>query len=144
MSYIVIRCSPPSIFPTKMSIISGIMPHHERVWQCGSGCFSNNFSCRNACKWFFLFFKNHFWHQHIKTIQNVQIIVNYSKKKLNFVGTRFQLRSLTSSTCKYSSEAFWNNPVFLTPRNFEDLVKENKYILKCLHKNTKKTWRATG
>jgi hypothetical protein len=33
----------------------------------------------------FLFFKNHFWHQHIKTIQNVQIILNFSKKKkINF------------------------------------------------------------
>jgi hypothetical protein len=30
----------------------------------------------------FSFFKNHFWHQHIKTIQNVQIILNFSKKKI--------------------------------------------------------------
>ena len=22
----------------------------ERVWQCGYGCFSNNFSCQNACQ----------------------------------------------------------------------------------------------
>jgi hypothetical protein len=29
----------------------------------------------------FLFFKNYFWHQHIKTIQNVQTILNFSKKK---------------------------------------------------------------
>jgi hypothetical protein len=29
----------------------------------------------------FSFFKNHFWHQHIKTIQNVQTILNFSKKK---------------------------------------------------------------
>jgi len=29
----------------------------------------------------FLFFKNYFWHQHIKTIQNVQIILNFSQKK---------------------------------------------------------------
>jgi hypothetical protein len=21
-----------------------------RVWQCGCGCFSNSFSCRNACQ----------------------------------------------------------------------------------------------
>jgi hypothetical protein len=26
------------------------------VWQCGSGCFSNNFSCRNACQWCFFIF----------------------------------------------------------------------------------------
>jgi hypothetical protein len=32
----------------------------------------------------FLFFKNHFWHQHIKTIQNIQIILNFSKKKKKF------------------------------------------------------------
>jgi hypothetical protein len=29
----------------------------------------------------FLFFKNHFWHQHIKTIQKVQTALNFSKKK---------------------------------------------------------------
>jgi hypothetical protein len=28
----------------------------------------------------FLFFKNYFWHQHIKTIQNIQIILNFKKK----------------------------------------------------------------
>jgi hypothetical protein len=31
----------------------------------------------------FLFFKNHFWHQHIKTIQKVQTALNFSKKKKN-------------------------------------------------------------
>jgi hypothetical protein len=30
----------------------------------------------------FLFFKNYFWHQHIKTIQNVQTVLNFSKKKI--------------------------------------------------------------
>jgi hypothetical protein len=29
----------------------------------------------------FLFFKNHFWHQHIKTIQTIQTILNFSKQK---------------------------------------------------------------
>jgi uncharacterized protein (UPF0128 family) len=29
----------------------------------------------------FLFFKNHFLHHHIKTIQTIQIILNFSKKK---------------------------------------------------------------
>jgi hypothetical protein len=29
----------------------------------------------------FSFFKNHFWHQHIKTIQKVQTALNFSKKK---------------------------------------------------------------
>jgi hypothetical protein len=29
----------------------------------------------------FSFFKNHFWHQHIKTIQKVQIALNFCKKK---------------------------------------------------------------
>jgi hypothetical protein len=23
---------------------------YERVWQCGYGCFSNSFSCRNTCQ----------------------------------------------------------------------------------------------
>jgi hypothetical protein len=44
----------------------------------------------------FSFLKNHFWHQHIKTIQNVQIILNFSKKKnLNFLKTQPQPRSQT-------------------------------------------------
>jgi hypothetical protein len=29
----------------------------------------------------FSFFKNYFWDQHIKTIQNIQAILNFSKKK---------------------------------------------------------------
>jgi hypothetical protein len=29
----------------------------------------------------FLFFKNYFWHQHIKTIQKIQTALNFSKKK---------------------------------------------------------------
>jgi hypothetical protein len=29
----------------------------------------------------FSFLKNHFWHQHIKTIQKVQTALNFSKKK---------------------------------------------------------------
>jgi hypothetical protein len=56
----------------------------EGAWQCGSGCFLNNFLCGNTYQWFFLFFKNYFWHQHIKTIQNVQTILNFNKKKLKF------------------------------------------------------------
>jgi hypothetical protein len=28
----------------------------------------------------FSFLKNYFWHQHIKTIQNVQTILNFNKK----------------------------------------------------------------
>ena len=33
----------------------------------------------------FLFFKNHFWYQHIKTIQKIQITLNFSKKKKNWM-----------------------------------------------------------
>jgi len=29
----------------------------------------------------FLYFKNYFSHQHIKTIQNIQTILNFNKKK---------------------------------------------------------------
>jgi hypothetical protein len=44
----------------------------------------------------FLFLKNYFWHQHIKTIQNIQIILNFSKKKkFNFLGMQPQPRSHT-------------------------------------------------
>jgi hypothetical protein len=52
----------------------------ERVWQCDYWCFLNNFLCQNIYNDVFLFFKNHFWHQHIKTIKNVQTILNFNKK----------------------------------------------------------------
>ena len=43
----------------------------------------------------FSFFKNHFLYQHIKTIQNIQTILNFNKKKLNFLETQPQPRSQT-------------------------------------------------
>jgi hypothetical protein len=71
----------------------------ECVWQCSCGCFSNNFSCQNACQWFFLFFKNHFWHQYIKIIQNIQTKLNFNKKKFKIFWernhSRVPKRSLT-------------------------------------------------
>ena len=45
----------------------------------------------------FLFFKNYFWYQHIKTIQNVQSILNFNKKNSNFLGTQIEPRSQTSN-----------------------------------------------
>jgi len=47
----------------------------------------------------FSFFKNHFWYHHIKTIQNIQIILNFSKKKIKF------FRNATAAT-------FPNIPLF--------------------------------
>ena len=32
----------------------------------------------------FLFLKNYFWHQHIKTIQKIQTTLNFNKKKLKY------------------------------------------------------------
>ena len=43
----------------------------------------------------FLFLKNYFLHQHIKTIQKIQNILNFSIKNLNFLETRFAPRSQT-------------------------------------------------
>ena len=91
----------------------------ERVWQCSCGCFSNNFSCQNTCQWFFLFFKNHFLYQHIKTIQNVQTILNFSKKKIfkffeNTGWTAFPNASLvywrlwsSRAACRVQSRVSW-------------------------------------
>ena len=56
----------------------------------------------------FLFFKNYFWHQHIKTIQNIQIILNFNKKKLNFLEKQTQPRSQTRS-----KKWFWPVPEIL-------------------------------
>jgi len=43
--------------------------------------FQITFCAEMHANYVFLFFKNYFLHQHIKTIQNVQIILNFSKKK---------------------------------------------------------------
>jgi hypothetical protein len=48
----------------------------------------------------FSFFKNHFWYQHIKTIQKVQTALNFSKKKkIKFDKTQLQTQYQTVSTC---------------------------------------------
>ena len=65
-----------------------------------AGAFQITFRAKMHANDVFLFFKNHFWHQHIKTIQNVQTILNFSKKKkiqifwerrLNRVPKRFRM-----------------------------------------------------
>jgi hypothetical protein len=47
----------------------------------------------------FLFFKNYFWYQHIKTIQKIQTALNFSKKinKLKFDQMQVQPQSQTGS-----------------------------------------------
>jgi hypothetical protein len=47
-----------------------------------AGAFQITFRAKMYVNDVFLFFKNYFWHQHIKTIQNVQIILNFNKKKI--------------------------------------------------------------
>ena len=50
----------------------------------------------------FLFFKNYFWYQHIKTIQKVQTILNFSKKNIiiiKFCKTQVALQPQTASSC---------------------------------------------
>jgi hypothetical protein len=46
-----------------------------------AGAFQITFRVKMHANDVFSFFKNHFWHQHIKTIQNIQTILNFSKKK---------------------------------------------------------------
>ena len=46
-----------------------------------TGAFQITFRVKMHVNDVFLIFKNHFWHQHIKTIQNIQTILNFSKKK---------------------------------------------------------------
>jgi hypothetical protein len=46
-----------------------------------AGAFQITFRVKMHVNDVFLFFKNYFWHQHIKTIQTIQTILNFSKKK---------------------------------------------------------------
>ena len=58
----------------------------------------------------FLFFKNHFWYQHIKMIQNIQTILNFNKKKLNFLEMLFAPRSQTV----YEFKITWSDVLVTT------------------------------
>jgi hypothetical protein len=61
-----------------------------------AGAFQITFRAKMHANDVFLFFKNHFWHQHIKMIQNIQIILNFTKKKnSNFSRIRVEPRSQT-------------------------------------------------
>jgi len=52
-----------------------------------AGAFQITFRVKMHVNDVFLFFKNYFWHQHIKTIQTIQTILNFSKKKkIKFFG----------------------------------------------------------
>jgi hypothetical protein len=70
----------------------------------------------------FLFFKNHFWYQHIKTIQKVQTALNFSKKKkknLKFTEKQVEQQSQT------------------LPKSNEIFLKENKKIYINISKQSK-------
>ena len=49
-----------------------------------AGAFQITFRVKIHANDIFLFFKNYFWYQHIKTIQNIQTILNFNKKKIKF------------------------------------------------------------
>jgi hypothetical protein len=49
-----------------------------------AGAFQITFRAKMHANDVFLFFKNYFWYQHIKTIQNIQTILNFNKKKFKF------------------------------------------------------------
>ena len=53
----------------------------ERVCSVVVGAFQIVFRAEIYANDVFSFFKNYFWHQHIKTIQKVQTALNFSKKK---------------------------------------------------------------
>ena len=53
-----------------------------------AGAFQIIFRAKMHANDVFSFFKNHFWHQHIKTIENIQIILNFNKKKFQIFWKR--------------------------------------------------------
>jgi hypothetical protein len=67
----------------------------------------------------FSFFKNYFWHQYIRTIQNIQTILNFNKKKNSkFFKTHPQPRSKSSNSlsCEDTSLLIFINQTFLVWR----------------------------
>jgi len=62
-------------------ITSNPLIHVESVFgSVVAGAFQITFRAKMHANDVFSFFKNYFWHQHIKTIQNVQTILNFNKK----------------------------------------------------------------
>jgi len=59
-----------------------------------AGAFQINFYAEIHANDIFLFFKNYFWHQHIKTIQKIQTVLNFSKKK-NQICTKYRYKHIT-------------------------------------------------
>jgi hypothetical protein len=53
----------------------------------------------------FLFFKNHFWYQHIKTIQKVQTALNFSKKKKKLKFAEKQVEQQSQTLTKQNSKS---------------------------------------
>jgi hypothetical protein len=93
------------------------------------GAFQITFRVKIHVNDVFSFFKNYFWHQHIKTIQNLQVILNFSKKKKNsnFFGnagwTAFPIASvsleLLSATMIVYAGNVWSSCMVLTgPRTY--------------------------
>ena len=60
-----------------------------------AGAFQITFHAEMHANDVFLFFKNHFWHQHIKTIQKVQTPLNFSKKKKIQIFTKHRKKRTT-------------------------------------------------
>jgi hypothetical protein len=60
-----------------------------------AGAFQITFRAKIHANDVFSFFKNHFWHQHIKTIQTIQTILNFNKnkKKIQIFWERSRSRS---------------------------------------------------
>jgi hypothetical protein len=73
-----------------------------------AGAFQIAFRAEMHANDVFLFFKNHFWHQHIKTIQKVQTALNFSKKKKKFkFGGNAGTNAVPNVPEVYSGVWFW-------------------------------------
>jgi hypothetical protein len=73
-----------------------------------AGAFQITFRAKMHANDVFSFLKNYFWHQHIKTIQNIQTILNFNKKKFKFF--------------RNAAAAFPNIPLAMITLNFKKLV----------------------
>jgi hypothetical protein len=79
------------------SVVESVVPSAFQIIFCTKIHINNVFSL----------FKNYFWHQHIKTIQNVQTILNFNKKNFNFLKTQVEPRSQTLP--KFTLAELFNN-----------------------------------
>ena len=91
----------------------------------------------------FSFFKNYFRHQHIKTIQKIQTVLNFKRKKTfeffgNAVSTAFPNATYISSITGFSPPPFTASSAAATATTLLNKLENQKFSLEKKEKGNRK------